>query len=86
MQQDVHKQVWQLSGGTRRKLCAAIALIGAPELVSLDEVSTAMDPMARRQVWTLLRAVMKETQGTTVMTTHYMDEAEMAADKIGNRA
>ena len=85
MQQDVHKQVWQLSGGTRRKLCAAIALIGAPELVFLDEVSTAMDPMARRQVWTLLRGVMKETQGTTIMTTHYMEEAEMVADKIGNR-
>ena len=83
MDQDAHKQVQQLSGGTKRKLCVAVALIATPELVFLDEATTAMDPMARRQVWNLLKAIMKRTQGTTIMTTHYMEEAELVADKIG---
>ena len=83
MDGDTHKQAQQLSGGTKRKLCVAIALIATPELVFLDEATTAMDPMARRQVWNLLKAVMKATQGTTIMTTHYMEEAELVADKIG---
>ena len=83
MDGDANKQVQQLSGGTKRKLCVAIALIATPELVFLDEATTAMDPMARRQVWNLLKAIMKTTQGTTIMTTHYMEEAELVADKIG---
>ena len=83
MDGDAHKQAQQLSGGTKRKLCVAIALIATPELVFLDEATTAMDPMARRQVWNLLKAVMKTTQGTTIITTHYMEEAELVADKIG---
>ena len=83
MDGDAHKQAQQLSGGTKRKLCVAIALIATPELVFLDEATTAMDPVARRQVWNLLKAIMKTTQGTTLMTTHYMEEAELVADKIG---
>jgi ABC-2 type transport system ATP-binding protein len=71
----------QLSGGERRRLDVALALIGDPELVFLDEPTTGFDPAARRAAWELvldLRALGK----TIVLTTHYMEEAERLADRI----
>ncbi len=71
----------QLSGGQRRRLDVALALIGDPELVFLDEPTTGFDPSARRQAWDVidgLRALGK----TIFLTTHYMDEAERLADRI----
>jgi ABC-2 type transport system ATP-binding protein len=71
----------QLSGGQRRRLDVALALIGDPELLFLDEPTTGFDPAARRAAWDLvleLRALGK----TIVLTTHYMDEAERLADRI----
>jgi len=71
----------QLSGGQRRRLDVALALIGDPELVFLDEPTTGFDPSARRQAWSVidgLRALGK----TVFLTTHYMDEAESLADRI----
>ena len=71
----------QLSGGQRRRLDVALALIGDPELVFLDEPTTGFDPSARRQAWHVidgLRALGK----TVFLTTHYMDEAENLADRI----
>jgi ABC-2 type transport system ATP-binding protein len=71
----------RLSGGERRRLDVALALIGDPELVFLDEPTTGFDPAARRAAWELvldLRALGK----TIVLTTHYMEEAERLADRI----
>ena len=71
----------QLSGGQRRRLDVALALIGDPELVFLDEPTTGFDPSARRAAWEVidgLRALGK----TVFLTTHYMDEAENLSDRI----
>ena len=71
----------KLSGGQRRRLDVALALIGDPELIFLDEPTTGFDPAARRAAWdvvTGLRALGK----TILLTTHYMEEAERLADRI----
>ena len=80
---DANKKVDTLSGGTKRKLCAAIALLAAPELIFLDEPSTAMDPLSRHRLWMLVKGIMNQTHGSTVLTTHFMQEAEQVADKVG---
>src|SRR5207237_9734741 len=71
----------QLSGGQRRRLDVALALVGDPELIFLDEPTTGFDPSARRAAWGVvsgLRALGK----AVFLTTHYMDEAENLADRI----
>ena len=71
-----------LSGGQRRRLDVATAMIGRPELAFLDEPTTGFDPEARRKFWDLIESLRSD--GTTVMlTTHYLDEAERLADRIG---
>ncbi|WP_297082943.1 ABC transporter ATP-binding protein [uncultured Demequina sp.] len=71
-----------LSGGQRRRLDVALAVIGRPELVFLDEPTTGFDPEARRQFWRLIESLTSD--GTTVvLTTHYLDEADYLADRIG---
>ena len=71
----------QLSGGQRRRLDVALALIGDPELIFLDEPTTGFDPSARRTAWEVIDGL--RTLGKTVfLTTHYMDEAERLADRI----
>jgi ABC-2 type transport system ATP-binding protein len=71
----------QLSGGQRRRLDVALALIGDPELLFLDEPTTGFDPAARRAIWNLVESLRSD--GTTiVLTTHYMDEAERLADRV----
>ena len=70
-----------LSGGQRRRLDVALAVVGSPELVFLDEPTTGFDPEARRQFWGLIESLRQD--GTTiVLTTHYLDEAEHLADRI----
>ena len=70
-----------LSGGMRRKLIVARALVNDPELLILDEPTTGLDPQARRQIWdTIIR--LKEGGKTIVLTTHYMDEAQELCDRI----
>ena len=70
-----------LSGGQRRRLDVALALIGDPELVFLDEPTTGFDPSARHSAWDVVAGL--RTLGKTVfLTTHYMDEAENLADRI----
>jgi len=78
-----HRGTEKLSGGNKRKLCVAMSMIGAPKLLFLDEPSTGMDPVARRYLWDLIRQVMKQKQGAMVLTTHYMQEAELVGDKLG---
>ncbi len=71
-----------LSGGQRRRLDVALGVIGAPELLFLDEPTTGFDPQARRQFWELVSGL--RTGGTTILlTTHYLDEAEHLADRVG---
>ena len=71
-----------LSGGQRRRLDVALGIIGSPELLFLDEPTTGFDPEARRAFWDLLNKLRSE--GTTIfLTTHYLDEAEALADRVG---
>jgi len=71
----------QLSGGQRRRLDVALALIGDPELIFLDEPTTGFDPSARRAAWDVV-AGLRDLGKTVFLTTHYMDEAEHLADRI----
>src|SRR6202790_1333744 len=71
----------RLSGGQRRRLDLALALIGDPELIFLDEPTTGFDPGARRTAWETIRNL--RSLGTTILlTTHYLDEAEQLADRV----
>lgn len=70
----------ELSGGMRRKLSAACALVGGSRFVILDEPSTGMDPLARRELWDLLSSV--KPGRTLLLSTHYMDEAMALGDKV----
>ncbi len=70
-----------LSGGQQRRLDVALALIGDPELLFLDEPTTGFDPSARRSAWEVI-AGLRDLGKTIFLTTHYMDEAEHLADRI----
>jgi len=70
-----------LSGGEKRRLGIAMALIGQAELVFLDEPTTGLDPGARREMWALIRDLQRKAR-TVVLTTHYLDEAEQLADDV----
>ena len=71
----------KLSGGERQKLSVILALIGNPEIVFLDELTTGLDVAARREVWLTLKQ-LKEKGLTIVLTTHYMEEAEALCDRV----
>jgi ABC-2 type transport system ATP-binding protein len=70
-----------LSGGQRRRLDVALALVGDPELIFLDEPTTGFDPSARRTAWEVIDG-LRRLGKTVFLTTHYMDEAEALADRI----
>jgi len=71
----------KLSGGQKQRLFIALALVNDPELLFLDELTTGLDPQARRAMWDLVRNVRE--QGKTVfLTTHYMEEAERLCDRV----
>jgi ABC-2 type transport system ATP-binding protein len=71
----------RLSGGQRQRLSLAMAVVGRPELLFVDEPTAGMDPAARRATWELMRE-LRDDGVTTVLTTHYMDEAERLADLV----
>jgi ABC-2 type transport system ATP-binding protein len=71
----------ELSGGQRRRLDLALALVGDPELVFLDEPTTGFDPAARRTAWGVVRT-LKELGKTVLLTTHYLEEAQELADRV----
>ena len=71
----------ELSGGQRRRLDLALALVGDPELIFLDEPTTGFDPAARRQAWSSIRSLC-ELGKTIVLTTRFMDEAQFLADRV----
>ena len=70
-----------LSGGQARRLDFALALVGDPELIFLDEPTTGFDPGARRAAWDVIRA-LRDLGKTVVLTTHYLDEAQTLADRV----
>jgi ABC-2 type transport system ATP-binding protein len=71
----------ELSGGQRRRLDLALALVGDPELIFLDEPTTGFDPAARRQAWSAIRSLC-ELGKTIFLTTHFMDEAQYLGDRV----
>jgi ABC-2 type transport system ATP-binding protein len=71
----------ELSGGQQRRLDLALALVGNPELVFLDEPTTGFDPAARRTAWNAIRR-LKELGKTVLLTTHYLEEAQELADRV----
>ena len=74
-------QFGKLSGGQRQRLSIALALVGRPKVVVLDELTTGLDPQARRDTWALIEGV--RDRGTTiVLVTHFMEEAERLCDRI----
>jgi ABC-2 type transport system ATP-binding protein len=73
--------VGKLSGGQRQRLAIACALAGAPDLLFLDEPTTGLDPQSRRQLWGILER-FRAGGGTVLITTHYMDEAEVLCDRV----
>ncbi|MGB9753487.1 ABC transporter ATP-binding protein [Roseiflexus castenholzii] len=71
----------KLSGGQKQRLFIALALVHDPEIVFLDELTTGLDPQARRAMWDLVRGV-KERGKTVFLTTHFMEEAERLCDRV----
>src|SRR6202012_4189674 len=71
----------ELSGGQKQRFSIATTLINKPKIVFLDEPTTGLDPQARRSLWDLIKDI--RSKGTTVIiTTHYMDEAEVLCDRV----
>ena len=81
LQEAADRRVRGLSGGQRRRLDVALALVGDPELVFLDEPTTGFDPAARRQAWRMIGG-LRDLGKTILLTTHYMDEAQELADRV----
>jgi ABC-2 type transport system ATP-binding protein len=71
----------KLSGGEKRKLGLALALVGEPDLLFLDEPTTGLDAQARRRLWALLEG-LRDAGRTILLTTHYLDEAEKLSDEV----
>ena len=75
------KRAGKLSGGQQRRLDVALALIGDPELLFLDEPTTGFDPAARRAAWAVIES-LRDLGKTVFLTTHYLDEADALADRV----
>jgi ABC-2 type transport system ATP-binding protein len=74
-------RIGRLSGGQKRRLDVALGLVGDPEVLFLDEPTTGLDPVARREMWSMIEG-LRSAGKTIFLTTHYMDEAEHLADRI----
>ena len=77
----LHRKAGKLSGGWQRRLSIAMALIGEPDVLFLDEPTLGLDVLARHELWDVIRALKGKI--TVILTTHYMEEAEVLADRIG---
>jgi ABC-2 type transport system ATP-binding protein len=81
LQESADKRTRALSGGQQRRLDFALALVGDPDLIFLDEPTTGFDPAARRQAWEAVRS-LRDLGKTVLLTTHYLDEAQALADRV----
>jgi len=81
LESKAHSAILTLSGGMRRRLILARALVNQPDLVVLDEPTTGLDPQARQLIWQRLRSLLKQGK-TLVLTTHYMEEAERLCNRL----
>ena len=77
----INRKAGKLSGGWQRRVSIAMALISDPKILFLDEPTLGLDVLARRELWSLIRALKGEK--TIILTTHYMEEAEALSDRIG---
>jgi len=77
----LERPIEDLSGGLKKRLLMARALINKPKVLILDEPATGLDPQSRRQIWEEVR-VMKNNGLTTLLTTHYIEEAELLCDRL----
>ncbi|KAK9294638.1 hypothetical protein QLX08_010802 [Tetragonisca angustula] len=75
-----HEPVYRLSGGTKRRLCVALAFLGSPKLVILDEPGAGVDPAARRRIWRLID--QHRIGRTVILSTHHLDEADVLSDTV----
>ncbi len=76
-----HRRFAELSGGERQRLSIAVALVGDPEVAILDELTTGLDPVARREAWSIVER-LRHRGVTVVLVTHFMEEAERLADRV----
>lgn len=81
LQEILHKRASKLSGGLKRRLSIAMALICEPKILFLDEPTLELDVLARSELWDTIRSLKKKI--TIILTTHYMEEAEALSDRIG---
>jgi ABC-2 type transport system ATP-binding protein len=81
LQEKANSHIDQLSGGQRQRFSIAAALVHNPKVFFMDEPTTGLDPQARRNLWDLVRQI-KAKGVTVIMTTHYMEEAEMLCDRV----
>ena len=77
----LHRRISKLSGGWQRRVSIAMALIGEPQVLFLDEPTLGLDVLARHDLWDVIRSLKGRT--TIILTTHYMEEAEALSDRIG---
>jgi ABC-2 type transport system ATP-binding protein len=82
LEEAAHRQASTYSGGMIRRLELAQALVNAPRLLVLDEPTVGLDPIARTDVWEYITKLRDEHQMTVLMTTHYMDEADLYCDRV----
>lgn len=82
LSREAERRVGALSGGQRRRILIALALLGRPPLLVLDEPTTGLDPVSRRAVWQVLRAAVRDG-ASVILSTHYMEEAEQLSDRVG---
>src|SRR6185436_10526971 len=81
LEEAADRRVRGLSGGQRRRLDLALALVGDPDLLFLDEPTTGFDPEARRAAWETIRS-LRDLGKTILLTTHYLEEAQALADRV----
>ena len=82
LSEDADRRVDKYSGGMRRRVNLAMALVHDPDIAFLDEPTVAMDPQSRRAVWEFIKE-LKGRNKTVILTTHYMEEAEELCDRVG---
>ncbi|CAK8683815.1 unnamed protein product [Clavelina lepadiformis] len=82
IREHIDKRAKELSGGTKRKLCFAMAMLGDPQVVLLDEPSTGMDPKTKRFMWDTISSAFEGTTRGCILTTHYMDEADALCSRV----